>query len=77
MREIKTYFKGAPFYNAFLRTWSCPKALGRPIFVFVIWTLLAPILLPYVGSLDALALGVSTKNSLGHTSASPEFLKDC
>jgi len=21
MREIKTYFKGAPFYNAFLRAW--------------------------------------------------------
>ena len=21
MRAIKTYFKGAPFYNAFLRTW--------------------------------------------------------
>ena len=21
MRTIKTYFKGAPFYNAFLRTW--------------------------------------------------------
>ncbi len=22
MREIKTYFKGAPFYNAFIRTWA-------------------------------------------------------
>jgi hypothetical protein len=21
MQEIKTYFKGAPFYNAFLRAW--------------------------------------------------------
>jgi cytochrome b subunit of formate dehydrogenase len=23
MRTIKTYFKGAPFYNAFLRSWPC------------------------------------------------------
>ena len=24
IREIKTYFKGAPFYNAFIRTWKRP-----------------------------------------------------
>jgi hypothetical protein len=28
MREIRTYFKGAPFYNAFLRTW-----VGRDEFI--------------------------------------------
>jgi hypothetical protein len=29
MREIKTYFKGAPFYNAFLRTWPATHVQGR------------------------------------------------
>jgi hypothetical protein len=28
MREIKTYFKGAPFYNAFLRTYPVQVRAG-------------------------------------------------
>ena len=28
MREIKTYFKGAPFYNAFLWTWVSNRECG-------------------------------------------------
>ena len=27
MRQIKTYFKGAPFYNAFLRTYPVQVAV--------------------------------------------------
>jgi len=30
MRQIKTYFKGAPFYNAFLGTWKpVPRDLKK------------------------------------------------
>src|ERR1019366_10301563 len=29
MRTIKTYSKGAPFYNAFLRTWDCSRGIGN------------------------------------------------
>src|ERR1700680_150048 len=30
MRTIKTYFKGAPFYNAFLRTWPLVLCSDQP-----------------------------------------------
>src|ERR1700680_5017282 len=32
MRTIKTYFKGAPFYNAFLRTWLLVLCSDQPTF---------------------------------------------
>ncbi len=32
MREIKTYFKGAPFYNAFIRSGeTCPRFVGAAV----------------------------------------------
>src|ERR1700730_8582191 len=29
MRQIKTYFKGAPFYNAFIGTWPTERRASR------------------------------------------------